>query len=109
MSIERCIIQAAIHGLLEAGYYVSVHDGEETAVNKSRNADTIFGETGATDEDYLIAYTRENEKWQRVGMVWLVHGNGYDVVCDYSVALESALSAANATAAFFEFQARGEA
>lgn len=54
--IENRIAKAAIAGLLAAGYFVSVYDGEEVALRRSRDAKAIFSAMGATDEETLIAY-----------------------------------------------------
>ena len=99
--IEQRIARAAIAGLLAAGYFVSVYDGEEMALRRSRDAKAIFSAMGATDEETLIAYrplptTDDAPRWERVGSVLFVYGNdGWDVIADHATSLENDLQAAN--------------
>ncbi|MCF3643316.1 hypothetical protein LXM94_25515 [Rhizobium sp. TRM95111] len=99
--IERRIAKAAIGGLLDAGFFLSVYDGEEFALRRSRDAKAIAAVMGATDEESLLAYrpnpaTDAAPRWQRVGSVLFVYGNdGWDVIADYSTSLEPHLQRAD--------------
>jgi hypothetical protein len=87
---EEVIVRAAIRGLLAEGYILSVDDFEEEHP-KSTNLEEIFSKMGTVDEEHLIA----TNKFGTRGFVFFVYGNcGWDVICDYSVALESALKEA---------------
>lgn len=81
--IEAQIINLIVIEAISKGYSVSVHDGEETTVEKSTDFDTITKATMTTDEDTLIIHDKSGE---RIGMVYLVYGNdGWDVIADYTL------------------------
>ncbi len=87
ISIEDQIIQATISALLKEGYALSVNDGEETTVDRSRNLDLIFSAMKTTDEDYLLAY--DDDGTLKSGYVRFIYGNdGADVVNDYTINLD---------------------
>lgn len=97
-AIERQVVRAAVDGLIDAGYVVSVFDGEEYPVKRSRDAEAIMKELFACDEEWLIAGRIDEEgKHHRVGSVYLVYGNdGWDVIADNACVLEPALAKASA-------------
>lgn len=79
--IERIIIQEIL-GAADARFLsVSVFDGEEWALKKSRDFQMIKGVVGATDETTLRFRDSEGAV---VGSVFLVHGNECDVIGDYT-------------------------
>lgn len=93
--MERAIIAAAIKGLLEANYKISVFDGEETVLTATSDSAAILGALFATDEELLIVHSDSNGKPFPFGSVQLIYGNdGYDVIADYTTNLEAALTAA---------------
>ena len=81
--IEEQIIRATIAALLAENYLLSVNDGEETVLKNSTDADTIFAAMRTTCEDYLYAV----KSGQRYGWVLFIHGNGGDIISDYTVNL----------------------
>lgn len=91
MKIEDQIIRATIQELLDAGFLVSVNDGEETTVVRSRYIDKIFQALRTTDQDYLYAH-KPDEGNLIYGWVWLIHENGVDVISDHTVSLEPQIS-----------------
>lgn len=100
MHIEYRIVAAAVDGLLDSEYSITVWDGEENIVVDSRDRDEILSNLWATDEETLIAWRRDLDgHYRAVGSVLLIHGNdGDDVIADYSPRLEGALAAALAMA-----------
>ncbi len=92
---ERRIISTILREALH-DCDVSVHDGEEWAVRHSTNLAEITREIAATDCTTLRFYRKDAP----VGSVLLVHGNGCDVIADYtaSEAMETLLAAAIRTA-----------
>lgn len=81
ITIENKIVKKLVKYALNAEYYVSVNDGGETTVTKSRHYPTIIDAVFSTDEDYLIFHRADGS---RVGWVRLIYGNdGYDVISDY--------------------------
>jgi hypothetical protein len=77
MRIEAQIIDAA----LAKGCTVSVSDGEDWTVNLSRHRNAILDAIGTTGETVLAFRDKNN---QRIGFVHLVHGNGAEVIHDYT-------------------------
>jgi hypothetical protein len=95
--LERRIARAAIRGLLAAGFEVSVFDGEEEALPRTDNPGAILAAMMTTDEDYLIAH-KPGAPNVRGGAGWVrfIYGNdGWDVINDYTVNLEAALTQAH--------------
>ena len=85
---EKRIVGDIIRRALETGFKISVYDGEEWPVKVSTDFDAIATEVAATDLTTL-RFRREIEaegKISRpiVGDVILVHGNGHDVVGDFT-------------------------
>lgn len=102
---ERQIIAQLLDDAGRSGFLVSVFDGEGYAVKQSSDQTAIRLNIGATDETTLVfrdpARLDDNGNPARVGTVFLVHGNGADVLSDWSdngptrVLLSSALAVAN--------------
>ncbi len=87
ISIEDQIIKATITKLLIARYLLSVNDGEETTVRRSRNHDQIFMAMKTTDEDCLLVYDRDSAS--DIGWVRFIYGNDDNyVINDYTTNLE---------------------
>jgi hypothetical protein len=84
--VERKICMATVDALLAAGYSLGVNDGEEVTIAYSRDRAKIADALFTTDEDYLLIYSRAEEKDTTPNMwVRFVYGNdGWDVICDYS-------------------------
>lgn len=98
IDIEQKICRKVIADALATGYSLSVHDGEDITVRRSSDAAEIFGALMTTDEDRLYFHLPDNETGQN-GMVYFVYGNdGFDVICDYSIKLETQLAGAQALA-----------
>lgn len=87
---ERSIARAVIKKAIDAGYAVSVNDGEETTVKKSRDAAAVLKAMFSTDEDYLLIYKGVDDKFEKhFAWVRFIYGNsGWDVINDFSTNLE---------------------
>jgi hypothetical protein len=106
--LERLIARQIVEDAIAAGYEIDVNDGEETTLQYSTNRDDVLAAMFSTDCDQLTLYTGAGsladlgivDKRRRVGSIFLIWGNGHDVVSDYSDNLEiaSVLGRANATA-----------
>jgi multidrug efflux pump subunit AcrA (membrane-fusion protein) len=84
--IEAQIARRVVESAIAKGYSVSVDDGEEITLSRSRDVDAILNAMWTTDEDRLYI-NLPNAK--RLGMIYFVYGNeGFDVINDYSVSLE---------------------
>jgi hypothetical protein len=79
--IERTIGKLIVENAINKGYSITVFDGEEEAITKSREAAAILNSMMATDEEHLLFYKPEETY---VGFVFLVYGNdGWDAIADY--------------------------
>lgn len=92
--IERLIVKQVVADLLKAGYTISVQDGEEITLKQSTDRKAIMAALATTGEDRLFVY-KPNCKASFVYLIW---GNGCDLIADYGVSLESVLTKANALA-----------
>jgi len=85
-SDERRIIKGLVSRALGRGYVVSVNDGEEWSLVRSSSSSAICASIGLTDTTTLVfrdgARRDDAGRLARVGSVFLVHGNGDEVVCD---------------------------
>lgn len=89
---ETEITKRIIRDALAAGYSLSVNDGEEITVRKSRDAAKVYEALATTDDDYLIVYDGASA----LGTIWFVYGNEDGVVvCDYHTSLEPLLAPIN--------------
>ena len=89
--IERRIAIATIKDLHNAGFSISVNDGEEVTVEKSLDQTEVLDAMFSTDEDYLIAHDAKTGIQQ--GWVRFIYGNdGWDAVNDYTTSLEHHLA-----------------
>ena len=87
MALERKIVGKIVEAALAEGNMLSVYDGEEYPIKRSRDYDAIMGAIMSTDEDVLRIRDADGNS---LGSILLVYGNdGWDVVCDYSGELSS--------------------
>lgn len=91
---ERQVVCAVLDAALSSGLLVSVYDGEEWALDRSNDRAAIECLIGATDETMLRfrsgAPFPDADHARVVGHVWLIHGNGCDVLADHSDGAEMA-------------------
>ncbi len=86
---EELIARRVISDLLGAGFSISVNDGGETTLIRSRDAEAVFKAMFTTDEDFLYAVKDTDAPGDFSGWVRFIYGNdGYDVVSDYTTNLE---------------------
>lgn len=76
--IERKIATKLVATLLAEGFDLGVHDGEETTIRHSKDANEIVKALGATELDNLRVY----EDGERIGTVLLIWGNAEDLISD---------------------------
>ncbi len=90
--VERMIAKRLIQELLAADFLLSVNDGEETVLKRSADKLAIFEAMFSTDEDYLIV----SKDGKKIGWIKMIYGNdGFDVISDYTMNLESVLGPVN--------------
>lgn len=106
-ALEIAIARKTIDVLLAMGYKISVNDGEEVTVNRSRDRDKILAAMFTTDEDALLVHLSGDAKNDGpFGWVRFIYGNdGWDVINDYTTNLEQVLKPVNELADRLE---RGE-
>lgn len=91
--LEERIASVIIEDALAAGYLLSVYDGKDYVLVRSKNKVAVLT-AFSTDEDQLVVY-RPGQR--RAGWVRFVYGNsGWDVVCGYTCNLEHIMTRANA-------------
>jgi len=74
-----------VRAILAQGWAVSVCDGEEWTVKKSRDRMTILSALASTSDDTLRVYDAEG--LLRLGFAWLIWGNdpeGRELIADHS-------------------------
>jgi len=82
---EARICGRLISQILAAGYAIRVHDGEDPATDITSSRSKIQAATAATDLTVYQVYDwLEAKGWTIVGQIFLVHGNGPDVIHDLS-------------------------
>lgn len=79
--IETRIANKLVRTLLSKGYAISVNDGEETTVRKSRTFGEIKNALQTTDSDILIVY---GPGYGRIGSILLIWGNEDDLISDHT-------------------------
>lgn len=89
--VEREITTAVVDALLKAGYSLEVDNGDEQ-IDPTANRESILKSMYQTDEERLYVYKIINGEFAAGSFAWVyfVYGNdGWDVISDYTVNLES--------------------
>jgi hypothetical protein len=82
MEMERRMASALVKACFANGGMVSIHNGEEWAIRKSRNYRSVMDALWQCDEEHVVAHRADGT---RAGSFYLVYGNdGYDLVADYT-------------------------
>lgn len=82
IKLEKKIVRKMCKDGIAKGWTVSVNDGEEWTIKRSKDMKAIMKAVMTTDEDIIRFRDGTGE---RVGDVYLVYGNdGWDVISDYS-------------------------
>lgn len=87
---EYKIARRLVEQATDEGGTVSVNDGEAFVLEQSDDVNAILATMGTTGSDTLYLYDKDGV---RIGSVWLVYGNGTDLVSDYSARNGEALDA----------------
>jgi hypothetical protein len=88
LKLEMQILRKTVKVLLEAGFSLTVFDGEEDTVKQSTSFKEIVAALRTTDEDWLYTY----RNGQKTSFIYLVYGNDpWEVICDYGVSLDDIL------------------
>lgn len=81
MAEERAVVNRVIRAALSVGLNISVFDGEEWSLKASSDYAAITAEVAATDQTTLRF--RDASK-KLLGSIYLVHGNGDEVISDHT-------------------------
>lgn len=82
---ERELVTHLIDRALEVGLTISVFDGEEYPLKRSRDKAVILETLGSTDSDSLVLRKPDQmAKDKPIGEILLIYGNGRDVISDYT-------------------------
>jgi hypothetical protein len=101
--IERGIAKRVVRSAIEAGFTVSLYDGGDWPVKRSRKLSEVVGAMFTVDEESLEI---RNVEGGLIGTVWMVYGNdGFDAINDFTATetMERLLSDANKYAEHAEF------
>jgi hypothetical protein len=91
-AIEQSIVVMLVNDLLAAGLTISVwNGGDEAEIEDSNNAEAIFAELAASDQDELCM---RDASGCYAGWIRLVWGNDASVISDYTTRLEEILNGA---------------
>lgn len=81
---EMAVARLLIDRCIDAGWMVSLFDGEEWALRGERDAAKIISELGATCEEQIVLHEPSTKK--KVGWVLLVWGNfPSELIADHTV------------------------
>lgn len=84
--IEKLVARRFIVDALNAGYKISVNDGEVTVLKNSADGQAIFDAMFSTDEDILHLTATTGKK----SYAHFIYGNdGTDVISDYTTDLDA--------------------
>lgn len=81
---EARVARKLIRAALDAGYCISVNDGEETTLRRSSNYHQIVGALATTGADYLTIH--DSRSCERAGVFVLIYGNdesGAELIADH--------------------------
>jgi hypothetical protein len=78
---EAVICETLIDSILRAGYVIELHDGEEVSLPRSRDRAALQEWTAISD---LTSYIVFDDDGNRIGSFVLIHGNGEDILSDFS-------------------------
>lgn len=73
---DATCVRRLVEKALEEGYQLTLTDQMETVVNRATAADPILEQVGDTDLNWLYLYRLGEQKVEKVGMFFLVYGNG---------------------------------
>lgn len=93
--IEILVVRKLLDVVIEAGYDVTVDDGEEFPVERSTDRRAILDAVFAVDE-CCVTVRCDDGRAIRAGRIFLVLGNsGWDSISDHSAILEDLLAPVN--------------
>ena len=93
IEVERKIVRRAVLDAISAGYTLNVDYGDGDVLSKPTSERKEIMDAMMQGDDDRLFYHKDGK---HVGWAWFVYGNdGYDVLSDYTVNLETVLAGAN--------------
>jgi hypothetical protein len=91
--VERKIATAVITAAIAAGYSITVDDGDDDVIVRSKDIEAILASMFSTGQDTLYMYQQD----RCFGWVLFIYGwGGWDVINDYTTNLEPIMGEAKA-------------
>lgn len=81
---ERRTATRLVAAALAAGYTVSVYDGEEYTVKRSRKSKEILEALATTGEDALVIRDSAGERLGVLSLIWGNNPSGDELISDHS-------------------------
>jgi hypothetical protein len=81
---ERGVATRLVRAALHAGYTVSVYDGEEYTVKRSRRERQILAALATTGEDALVIRDSAGERLGVLSLIWGNDETGEELIADHS-------------------------
>lgn len=97
--VERCIVQVAVGGILQAGYRIAVYRLSSYEVDATNDAAVVLtaAERCTACDLHVFERTDAGDGWKRIGFVKLKFGTeSWGVIEDHSISLAPALTNADA-------------
>lgn len=91
--LELRIVRKTIQALIAAGWFITIDNGEDEEIRNSQDLKATMKVVFSTDEDFVYVSRKPTPKGKSYDhFVLFIYGNdGWDVINDYSVALEDTL------------------
>jgi len=84
MATEMSKAKELVSEILNRGYVISVFDGEEYTVKRSKELSAITKALNTADGDTLVVRNADNNKIGWFELIWGNASNGEELVADYS-------------------------
>ena len=81
---ERGVATRLVRAAIHAGYAVSVYDGEEYPVKRSRKERQILAALASTEEDWLVIRDGTGERLGSLRLIWGNDPTGEELIADYT-------------------------
>jgi hypothetical protein len=83
MKMEKRMASALVRAILDRGYLISVSNGEDWPIRRSKSYRAVMDVLWQTDEEAVCLYDPDGRPQ---GHFFLVYGNdGYDLIADYGI------------------------
>jgi hypothetical protein len=81
---ERGVATRLVRAAIHAGYAVSVYDGEEYTVKRSRRERQILAALASTEEDWLVIRDSAGERLGSLRLIWGNEESGECLISDHT-------------------------